>query len=123
MLLPERRLAQRGDYLDADRGAGAGDLHADDRGDRRVGSPSLSATNSFTVTVNDVNTAPVLPAQSNRTVNELALLTVNKGATDSDVPAKRFELPTVEAPAGAAIGSAGRLPGRRLKRRGLGLTR
>src|SRR5262249_60604335 len=34
------------------------------------GTPPLSATNSFAVTVNDVNTAPVLPAQANRTINE-----------------------------------------------------
>ena len=28
------------------------------------GTPSLSATNSFTVTVNEVNSAPVLPARA-----------------------------------------------------------
>ena len=45
------------DHLDPDRGAGPGDLHADDRGDRQRGA-GLSATNSFTVTVNDVNLRP-----------------------------------------------------------------
>ena len=42
------------------------------------GVPALSATNSFTVTVNEVNSAPVLPAQGNRTVNELAQLMVEQ---------------------------------------------
>ena len=64
--------------------------------------PGLSATNSFTVTVSEVNSAPVLAAQSNRTVNELTLLTVNNGATDADVPANTLSYQLIAA-AGAAI--------------------
>ena len=60
------------------------------------GSPSLSATNSFTVTVNEVNSAPVLPAQSNRTVNELTLLTVTNGATRFRSPCQHVELPVAQ---------------------------
>ena len=59
------------------------------------------------MTVNEVNTAPVLPAQSNRTVNELTLLTVSNGATDSDVPSDVLSYQLLNAPAGAAIGSSG----------------
>src|SRR5439155_23183562 len=52
------------------------------------GTPTLRATNTFTVTVTDVNSAPVLPAQADRTINELSTLTVTYTATDGDLPAK-----------------------------------
>src|SRR5205085_1155223 len=48
---------------------------------------NLTATNSFTVVVNELNTAPVLPAQTNLTINELSSLTVTNTATDADIPA------------------------------------
>jgi hypothetical protein len=51
------------------------------------GTPPLSATNSFTVVVNEVNSAPVLPDTTNYTINELTTLTVTNTATDSDIPA------------------------------------
>src|SRR5208282_3702671 len=51
---------------------------------------SLSATNSFTVTVEEVNTAPFwptnVPSQTNYVINELTLLTVTNTAMDSDIP-------------------------------------
>ena len=67
-----------------------------------------------------MNSAPVLPAQSNRTVNELTLLTVSNSATDSDVPANVLSYQLLNAPAGAAIESTGTSPGRRPRRRGPG---
>ncbi|HTY85967.1 MAG TPA: MBG domain-containing protein, partial [Candidatus Acidoferrum sp.] len=51
-----------------------------------VNAKSLSNTNSFQITVSEVNTAPVLPGQSNLVVNELNLMTVTNTATDADVP-------------------------------------
>src|SRR5262249_37457018 len=51
------------------------------------GSLALSATNSFSVTVLEVNAAPVLAVQADRTINELTLLVVTNTATDSDLPA------------------------------------
>ena len=39
------------------------------------GSPPLSATNSFSLTVNEVNSAPMLTVPANQTINELALWT------------------------------------------------
>src|SRR5206468_9301317 len=52
------------------------------------GQPALSATNSFTVIVNEVNTAPVfLDAISELRINELALLVIDNPANDSDLPA------------------------------------
>jgi hypothetical protein len=51
------------------------------------GTPPLSATNSFIVVVNEVNSAPVLSDTTNYTINELTTLTVTNTATDSDIPA------------------------------------
>src|SRR5208283_3511311 len=42
--------------------------------------------NSFTVTVNEVNVAPVLPGQTNRTTIGLQTLVVTNTASDSDIP-------------------------------------
>src|SRR5205823_1063641 len=49
-----------------------------------------SATNSFIITVLEVNGAPVLPGTTNYTINELATLTVTNTATDPDVPANNL---------------------------------
>src|SRR4030095_17227724 len=51
------------------------------------GSPPLSDTKTFMVTVNDVNNAPTLAVIANQTVNEGSLLTVTASGSDSDVPA------------------------------------
>src|SRR5207248_980491 len=52
------------------------------------GSPPLSATNTFIVVVNEVNTPPsFLQTPTSRTINELAVLTVTNAATDPDLPA------------------------------------
>ena len=71
------------------------------------GSPPRSATNSFTVTVNEVNLPPVLPAQTNRTINELTLMTVVDTAADPDLPANTLTYSFLAAPTGAAISASG----------------
>ena len=71
------------------------------------GFPRLSATNSFTVVVSEVNQPPVLPNQSDRTVSELTLLTVVNAATDPDLPANTLSYSLLNPPAGAAINSSG----------------
>jgi hypothetical protein len=71
------------------------------------GSPALTATNSFLVTVNEVNTPPSLPVQTNRTINELTLLTVTNAASDSDLPANTLSYSLVGPPSGAQISSGG----------------
>ncbi len=53
------------------------------------GSPSLSATNSFTLTVNEVNSAPVLTLPANQTIDELVPWSANATATDTDSPPTR----------------------------------
>src|SRR5204862_361230 len=50
------------------------------------GSPNLSATNTFTIVVTEVNSAPVADPVADQTINELSLLTVTITATDEDVP-------------------------------------
>jgi len=67
----------------------------------------LSATNSFTVIVTEVNVAPTLPAQANVAVAELTLLTVTNTATDADEPANELTYALVASPAGATISSDG----------------
>ncbi len=68
------------------------------------GSPSLSGTAAITITVNEVNVAPVLAAIGNKTVNELATLAFTATATDADLPANGLSFSLdAGAPAGAAI--------------------
>ncbi|HSU55800.1 MAG TPA: Ig-like domain-containing protein [Candidatus Dormibacteraeota bacterium] len=71
------------------------------------GFPPLSATNNFTVAVLEVNSAPALPNQSNRTVAELAQMTVVNTASDTDLPANTLTYSLVNPPAGASINSSG----------------
>ena len=71
------------------------------------GTPALSATNSFSVTVTEVNSAPVLPVQADRTVAELSTLTVTNTATDTDVPANTLTYSLLSAPTNAAIDANG----------------
>lgn len=67
----------------------------------------LSATNSFTVIVTEVNAEPVLPAQTNVIVAELALLSVTNTATDLDEPANALIYSLLAPPLGATISSNG----------------
>src|SRR5204863_7745220 len=71
------------------------------------GSPALSDTNTFTVTVNEVNSAPVLPAQANRTIAAQTPLTVINTGHDSDIPANNLTYQLLAAPAGALISANG----------------
>src|SRR4029453_1017422 len=61
----------------------------------------------FTVTVNEVNGAPVLPNQADRTIAELTTLTVTNSATDPDLPANALTYQLVSPPPGASISASG----------------
>ena len=63
---------------------------------------------TITVTVDEVNAAPVLAPIGNKSVNELVALTFTAFATDSDLPKQTLTFTLgAGAPAGAAITSAG----------------
>ena len=47
------------------------------------GTGTLTDSETFTITVNDINSAPVLAAIGDQTVDELATLTFTATATDS----------------------------------------
>jgi hypothetical protein len=70
------------------------------------GSPPLSATNSFTVTVNEVNVAPFwptnVPSQTTYVINRLTPLVVNNTAMDSDLPVNPLTY-QLSGPSGATI--------------------
>ena len=68
--------------------------------------PHLSATNTFTVTVTEVNVAPVLPVIPAQTVNELTLLTVTNTATESNIHST-LGYALVNPPAGMGIDTNG----------------
>ena len=71
------------------------------------GVPSLSATNSFTVVVKEVNVAPTLPAIAQTNVNELALLTVTNTATNANIHSVITGYGLVNPPAGMVIDTNG----------------
>src|SRR5205807_2169213 len=71
------------------------------------GVPSLSATNNFTVLVTEVNSAPVLGAQADRTIAEGTTLIVTNTETDSEIPANLLTYTLLNTPAVAAIDSNG----------------
>jgi hypothetical protein len=71
------------------------------------GTPPLSATNTFIVVVTEVNGAPTLPAQANRTIAALTTLVVTNTGGDPDIPANALSYALLAAPTGATISPAG----------------
>jgi autotransporter-associated beta strand protein len=67
------------------------------------GTPTLSATNTFTITVNEVNSAPSLTVPANQTINEQSLLSVSASASDSDIPANTLTFSLHSAPVAMTI--------------------
>jgi hypothetical protein len=74
----------------------------------RVSDGVLNHDRSVSVTVNEVNVAPVLAAIAPQTIAEGTELTFTASATDADLPANTLAYSLVGAPAGATIvGSTG----------------
>jgi uncharacterized protein (UPF0179 family) len=67
------------------------------------GTPAMSSTETFTITVAEVNQAPVLAAIGNRTATVGTELTFTAVATDADDPVNTIVYSLVDAPAGATI--------------------
>jgi hypothetical protein len=71
------------------------------------GNPPLSTTNAFTVTVREVNTAPVFAAVAPQAVDELTALSLQLRATDSDLPANPLTFRLVSGPPGLGVSASG----------------
>ena len=71
------------------------------------GTPPLSATNSFTVTVNEVNSAPVLPVQNPRTMTGQATLVVTNTAYEPNIHSITLGYGLVNPPSGSVINTNG----------------
>ncbi|MFM1942668.1 MAG: hypothetical protein RI897_1650 [Verrucomicrobiota bacterium] len=67
------------------------------------GVPSLSAAQTFSVTVNEVNNPPVMPVIGSQTVEELSEFRLQVAATDPDNPPSAILYSLDAAPAGAVI--------------------
>src|SRR6185369_8159520 len=67
------------------------------------GSPPLTDTNSFTIIVNEVNTAPVLTVPRNKAIHGLATMIVTNFVTDPDVPHNPLTFSLISAPTGASL--------------------
>ncbi|MBE7550870.1 MAG: tandem-95 repeat protein [Anaerolineales bacterium] len=72
------------------------------------GNPALTDSETITITVNEVNQAPVLDPIGNKSANKGSLLTFTATASDSDIPANSLTFSLINAPSGATIdGSTG----------------
>ena len=69
--------------------------------------PNLTATNSFNITVNEVNVAPILETIDPQTVNELVPLIVTNAATEPNVHSVTTGYGLVNPPTGATIDTNG----------------
>src|SRR6185295_5969578 len=73
------------------------------------GSPNLNGAESFNIIVAEVNSAPVLAAIGNKSVNESNTLSFTISATDSDLPAQALVYSMdAGAPAGASFNAGTR---------------
>jgi len=70
------------------------------------GAGALSDAETITVTVNEVNLAPVLGPVGDRTVSEGELLSFAVGASDPDLPANTLQFSATGLPAGATLDPA-----------------
>ena len=68
--------------------------------------PMLSATNSSTVVVNEVNTAPVIGAINDLTVNPGQAVGLTVPASDSDLPTNSLAFALLASPPGMTINAA-----------------
>ncbi|MEK6801410.1 MAG: putative Ig domain-containing protein [Nitrospirota bacterium] len=68
-----------------------------------TGSPNLTDRETITVTVNEVNLAPVVTAVADQTLDEGTTLALTLTATDTDLPANQLTWSLTTAPAGASI--------------------
>ncbi len=73
------------------------------------GSPTLNATNSYTLIVAEVNTPPVLALPVDTAISKLALYTAHATATDTDRPTNRLNFSIVSGPDGLTVSTSGEI--------------
>jgi hypothetical protein len=71
------------------------------------GTPNLSASRTFQVTVNEINVAPTLVLPAGQSVLEQTSFSANATATDSDIPTNSLAFELVSGPAGLTVSSNG----------------
>ena len=72
-----------------------------------VSDGSLTDEQEITITVNELNAAPVLTAINNKSGNELSTISFLATATDSDQPPNTLSFSLIDAPSGAGITEGG----------------
>ena len=70
------------------------------------GTPALRVTNEFTITVNEVNSAPTTTAVTDQTIPEGEPFSIGITASDNDLPAQTLTYSLLNPPAGATINAA-----------------
>jgi hypothetical protein len=71
------------------------------------GTPNLTVSKTFQVTVNEVNVAPMLFLPANQVVDEQTTINLDATATDSDVPANSLTFALVSGPSGLTVSTNG----------------
>lgn len=67
------------------------------------GTPNLTVSHSFQITVNEVNLPPSVTLPGTQTLDEQTLLSVSAPATDPDIPTNTLTFSLVSPPPGASI--------------------
>jgi hypothetical protein len=72
-----------------------------------VNATSLSVTSSFTLTVNEVNVAPVITVPGDQTIHAGVSLSLTATATDADLPTNTLTFALVSGPTGLTVSATG----------------
>ncbi|HUF61106.1 MAG TPA: hypothetical protein VMN36_03445 [Verrucomicrobiales bacterium] len=75
-----------------------------------INEKQLTTTQTFRITVNEANQAPVLLVPADQVIDELSLLEVNASAIDADLPPNTLTYSLVDPPAGMKIDPLPPLP-------------
>jgi hypothetical protein len=71
------------------------------------GAPAISVTNTFTLTISEVNVAPVITVPGPQTIHAGATLSTNATATDADLPPNTLTFAKVSGPPSLTVSGAG----------------
>jgi hypothetical protein len=71
------------------------------------GSPPLSVTNNYTITVNEVNSGPAIFVPGDQTIHAGVSLSLTATATDADLPANTLTFALVSGPGALTVNGGG----------------